>query len=211
MSRKTLSALSLAAAMIFASQANADSANFSLSGAGISGQGTITYTVNPGGADDVTGITGTFSDSNVGITNVGILQPVPINPVVPLPSGVTAPDFSYFPVANGVPNQSPPSPSLSYDDNFYPAGSPSVCTDYPFFGGTLDVYGLMFNLANGESVCVWSNGNNPTAPGYGVAVADSTNTYDYVNDSVNFVAPEPSTLALTALGALSLFHRNRKA
>lgn len=184
------SALSLLAISAFALNAQANSVNFSFSGSGVSGSGTLTYTQGAGGAGAITGITGTFTDNNAGINgkpsivNVPITGLVAINPVVPLPAEVTAPDFSRFAVAGGVPG-TPPSNSLSYDNTFYPDGSPVVCTDYPFSGGFLDVYGVLFTLSDGHVVGLWSNGDQPSGLSYGVAVADASNTYDYVSGGVD--------------------------
>lgn len=226
MKRRILSVVSAVGAMFLVQQAQGSIINFALDGSGISGQGTLTYTLQADGSGVITGITGTLTDTNTGlnnkpsIVNATITGLVPIDPVVPLPENVTAPDFSLFPIANGVP--SPPafeaSTSLTYDNVFYPSGSPVVCTDYPFSGGNLDVYGMMFSLSNGDVVGVWSNGIPPGPPNaaiYGVAVADATNTYDYVGSGVTLttsVVPEPSTAVLMLLGIAGLgMMRRRKA
>ena len=202
--------------------ARGDVVDFSFDGSGVSGSGTITYTSEAGGTDTITGITGLFSDTNAGINgkpnivDATITGIIPINPVVPLPAAVIAPDFSQFTVVNGIP--SPPasqaSPSLSYDNNFYPDGSPIVCTDYPFSGGVFDVYGVLFTISNGDVVGLWSNGitPGPVDPAiYGVAVADANNTYDYVG-GVTVVAPEPAGYSLMALVLAGMgMARRRKA
>ena len=61
-----LTVLPLVGAMAFAQRAQADTFNFSFSGSGVSGQATLTYTPQAGGADTITGITGVFSDTNAG-------------------------------------------------------------------------------------------------------------------------------------------------
>ena len=49
---------------------------------------------------------------------------------------------------------------LSYDNLFYPGGSPQTASDYPFRGGCLDIYGLMFSIGGGRVVnTFWSNGD----------------------------------------------------
>jgi hypothetical protein len=196
-----LSSLPLIAAL--ALTARADSVQFSFNGSGVSGAGTLTYTPQAGGAGTITGITGTFSDTNTGINgkpaivDAVITGLVPINPVNPLPVNVTAPDFSQYVIANGVPGEHP-SPSLSYDNTYYPDGSPVVCTDYPFSGGFLDVYGVLFTLSSGQVAGLWSNGVQPTGLDYGVAVADATYTYDYVAGGVNASAAPVAAVPLPA-------------
>ena len=186
-------------------QAVAATFSFDLSGPGVSGTVVLTY----GSATDakypqafeITGISGSFSDSNNGLNlvNVPILSLVPINHAVPEATNLLAPnDFSNFAVASGLPHG-----VLTYDNLFWPAGSPQTASDYPFHGGFLDIYGLMFNIGGGKVVDFWSNGNfSGGAPGpvnYGVAVATADAALDYVDGGVAAI-PEPSSYALMLAG-----------
>lgn len=75
-SNLTLSALLVLASVAMTPAAKADSFNFSFSGGGLSASGVLTISNAPvpgvPGAFQVTGITGTFSDSNFGISNATI-------------------------------------------------------------------------------------------------------------------------------------------
>lgn len=227
MNSKILTILSILGAAGLALPAHADVANLSISGPGVSGNIAVTYDTNApiaSGGFAITNVTGTFSDTNadlgnpsnsLNIVNATVSGPVAVTVLPTLPSGVLATDFNTYAIANGVP--SPPasqaSPSLSFDNAFYPGGSPVVCTGYPASGGVLDIYGILFNLSNGDVVDLWSNGVFPGPPSpltYGVAVADATNTHDY-QSSVTVSVPEPSSLALlgVALGSLCLIRRRK--
>lgn len=201
-------------------QSSAATFGYSFSGPGVSGHVELTY----GAATDatypqafeVTGISGTFSDSNngLGIVNAPIGALVPVNHAAPEATNLLAPnDFSKFPVASGLPMQN--NGSLSYDNLFYPGGSPQTASDYPFHGGFLDIYGLMFTIGDGRVVNFWSNGDfSGTGSGpvdYGVAVATSDTALDYVAGGVAPV-PEPSTYALmvAGFGVLGWMARRRK-
>lgn len=86
MRNKLLTATALVMAFGFGARARADEImTFSLSGAGISASGTITYTLDtiagdPVGANLITGISGIFSDLNAGVSNVAITGRVATNP-----------------------------------------------------------------------------------------------------------------------------------
>jgi hypothetical protein len=119
-----------------ASQARATTVSVSFSGPGVSGALVLTY----GAATDakypnayeVTGITGVFSDSNNGlnIVNVPVSSLVPINHATPEPTNLLAPnDFSKFAVASGLPALN--NGFLTYDNLFWPGGSPQTASDYP--------------------------------------------------------------------------------
>lgn len=194
--------------------------SFDLTGPGVSGTVVLTY----GSATDakypqafeVTGISGSFSDSNNGLNlvNVPILSLVPINHAAPEATNLLAPnDFSKFAVGAGLPAQN--NGFLSYDNLFWPGGSPQTASDFPFQGGFLDIYGLMFDIGSGKVVDFWSNGNfSGTGPGpvnYGVAVATADTALDYVSGGVAAV-PEPSSYALmlAGLGVLGSIVRRRK-
>ena len=188
-----------------ASQAPADTFHFTFAGPGTSGTVNLTY----GGATDAkypsayeaTGISGTFSDSKLGISNAPILGLEPITHATPQSDNHLAPaDFSRFPVASGTMDG-----SLSFDNLFYPAGSPQTADTYPFHGGPFDIYGLLFSIGGGEVVDLWSNGVLPGTNfvDFGVAVANSATSLDYVGSGVQ-ITPEPSTLSLLALGAAAL-------
>ena len=191
--------------MAFASSTNFF---FSFSGSGVSGAITLTY----GSATDskyptayeITEISGTFSDANIGVSNASVTGLTPINnpPATPEPGNNLAPhDFSRFAVASGLPSIN--NGFLTYDNLYWPGGSPQTAFDYPFGGGFLDIYGLMFTITGGDVVDFFSYGYTP-APGpiYGVAVATSAQALDYVG-GVDAV-PEPSTWLTMLLGFAGL-------
>jgi hypothetical protein len=97
------------------------------------------------GADTIYAINGTCSDTNDGI------------------SGAITGLYNYAATANFVPGSIALSGAgMSFDDLSYPAGdSPLVCPGYPFSGGDLDVFGLLFNVAGGFTAGVWSDGVIP--------------------------------------------------
>jgi hypothetical protein len=202
---------------VMAGQAHATIVGINFSGPGVSGALELTY----GAATDakypnayeVTGINGTFSDSNPGlnIVNAPVGSLVAITHATPEPTNLLAPnDFSRFAVASGLPSFT--NGFLTYDNLFWPDGSPQTASDYPPHGGFLDIYGLMFNIGGGEVVDFWSNGviADGTAD-YGVAVATSAQASDYVEGGVAASVPEPSSLWLFASGLLGLLFWRRRA
>ena len=84
MKSKILSVLPVVGIMALAMQARGDVVDFSFSGSGVSGSGTITYSPQAGGVDTISDVSGVFSDSNAGlnIVNATIGNIVAINPVV---------------------------------------------------------------------------------------------------------------------------------
>ena len=201
-----------------AAPAQASIVNLDLNGPGVSGALMLTY---DGATDakypqayEVTGISGTFSDSNNGLNIVD----APVGPLIaitrdtPEPGNLLAPaDFSRFAVATGLPPQN--NGFLTYDNLYWPGGSPQTASSYPPFGGVLDIYGLMFSIGGGRVVDLWSNGSpNGEAPDYGVAVATSEQALDYVGSaSVSAAAvPEPGTVWLLASALLGWFLPRRR-
>ena len=194
----------LLAATTLACQAHAGTFLFNFGGSGISGSIDLTYatnpntgvipgtlspnTVDPVGSYIVTGATGTFSDSNIGITNAAITGIVASSPALPDPTNYYAPaSFGFYPITND-------GKGFSYDGLFYPGGSPQASSDYPFHGGVFDIYGIVFTIAGGDAVNLWSNGYAPFGFSYGVGVTNGTDVLDYQS------VPEPATWALMILG-----------
>jgi hypothetical protein len=215
--RKAVFLATLLLAASLSRQANASTVVLTFEGPGVSGTIELTY----GSATDakypqafeVTGISGMFSDTNNGLSiinaPVGPLEPIKHD--TPEPTNLLAPnDFSRFAVASGLPPVS--NGFLTYDNLYYPGGSPQTASDYPLHGGFLDIYGLMFDIGGGRVVDFWSNGTisgSGAGPIYGVAVATSANALDYVGGVS--LAPEPNTLALLGGGLLAFVIWQRRA
>jgi hypothetical protein len=214
--------LVLAASVIFAAAAHAPAhaavQGFTISGSGISSSFELTYEpspntgvlphtspnpVDPVGSYVITGITGTFSDSNIGLVDMLITGIVASNPTNPQPTNLLAPrSFSFYPINGGRPIPGGgTAPGFSYDNLFYLGGSPQTASDYPFGGGFFDIYGIVFTLADGDAVNLWSNGNVPQAGlSYGVGVTDGTSVLDYQSPVSLAAVPEPATWVLMLLG-----------
>ncbi len=189
--------LGLAAGVAVAPAAMADAVNFSFSGHGINATGVLTVgqqstnSTNPPG-NEITGISGTFSDTNVNVSGAitGLVTPISYVNLPPVPGFATT------------------SGGLSYDDLFYPAGnSPLVCYDlingvptltYPFSGGLFDIYGVAFNIAGpgGYVGEIWSNGDVGNGPiVYAAGLANATSLVDVPNATPEPGVPPPESTA----------------
>jgi hypothetical protein len=191
------------------------SANLIASGPGYVG------IADPLSASLITGVDpgGVFTDVALGITNEAITGILANNYAPHFAPDQTIPySFSYYTALD---------PVVSYDNLFYTNGSsPQTCTVPPpgNYGGFLDNYGVMFTLANGDVVDLYSNGdiqavgNPPVTPGpyfYGVVVdVDGVPNYDSAG-GLSLSTPEPSTWAMMILGFAGLgfagYRASRKA
>lgn len=192
---------------------------------------------DPAGAQAITGADGTFSDASLGwvnraITGVQPLNATWVNPgMSPVPPATTPLYQENLPVSrsmlftNDVNN-----PTASYDNLFYAGGSPLVCLvdvngtlvpTYPFSGGFLDIYGVMFTLDNGDLLGLWSIGGAggyvaPGAPDYGFSVLTPVTggqyqILDYAFAGTVASVPEPGSIWVLGAGLLGLFVWRRSA
>jgi hypothetical protein len=157
--------------------------DFTISGAGIAGSGTITLMASgTPGVDEITHITGTFLTTN----NGGFFGSI---------TGLNSPS-SYDPT-------NPTEDDLTFYDNlFYPSASALSC-EGGATGGLLDYCGLDFLVDGGYEVNLFGLG----ASG-GYQVLDGTTSASAIYDSlapVTFVVtPEPSSAALFSIGLLAM-------
>jgi hypothetical protein len=211
--------------------AQASDVQFSFNGDGFSGSGSLTIAPNvapadpdptcgspghnacrtdPPGAYAITAITGTFSNPLNSIVNATITGLVPTNPANekdPIFDPRVPSSLSFVDYGSGA---------LSYDNLFYPGGSPNVCTTFPFGGTFVDVYGVAFTVAGGYTVDLWGDGDlhGPGTTAYGVSLTDGTQllatSFDGVNASVAAV-PEPSSFAMLSVGLLGMLAWRKRA
>ena len=182
--------------------------------------GTDTTAGDPAGAQLITNASGTFSDTNIGLSNVSITGVLARNFATPddVASGDWKPGDLAFPASYSklaVVNPPPHDTAITFDNLFYPGGSPQTCWDYPFFGGLLDGYGVMLTF-DGGFVDLRSDGAaSPGGLTYGFAVISSdgqTNTVtDFQFGGVRAAVPEPDFLWLFGAALLGLFAWRRKA
>jgi hypothetical protein len=225
MKYRVWTALPLLAGLCFAGSAQALTVNFSFGGDGnASGSGTLTVGSNPyadktgifgtlanllgpsgpppsfSGAVDpanslaITGAIGLFSDLALGINGVGITGVLATNPQNHFDQDQTIPhSFGWYPAPG----------SISYDNLFYPGGAAPITCIGVRPGGLFDDYGVLFTLANGDLVDLYSNGG--AGPGdYGVVVwADGAEDKTSMG-GLSVSTPEPSTWAMMVLGFTGL-------
>jgi PEP-CTERM motif len=207
------------AGLALVGQAQAATMPLYFSGGGVSGSLVITFGPGtdakyPTTGFEITGVSGTFTDTNIGIDNAAVTSLVAINHATPLdvPPNLLAPDdFSHFAVATGLPAES--RGFITYDNLFWPGNAPPTASAYPGDGSVLDIYGLMFSIGADTVVDLYSNGVGFAPPGleFGAVIAN----HDTALDSVSNIAlstPEPSTWAMMVLGFAGLgFAGYRKA
>ena len=230
----------LIAALTFGAQAHAAVYSFQVSGGPFSVQGLLAVQPNvsspdpnplcgtagndpcrsdPAGAYRITGISGSFTDAADGIFNAPITGLIPISPSSerdPLLGGPFDPLVpSSLSFLDASPVDIPGGNYLSYNNLFFPGGSPIDC-DFPFAGTFVDVFGVAFTVQGGYRADLWGDGDlfGPGTATYGVGVMNSsgilTSQFAGVSGSAAAV-PEASTWLLLLMGFGALGYGLRRA
>jgi len=187
--------LAVAAALAIQPIAKADSWYFAASGGGVTASGTLTATSVGGGVFDITGISGTYADSNDGIsgTITGLIASTYSSAN---PSTLNVGPDPYESGYHGV---------WTYDNLLYPSGSAASVEGNPA-GGLLDAAGVLFDVQGGYIANIYGTGTgNPYWADESTATSYFLDDYTpYDNGSpVTFSitpTPEPSSLLLLGTG-----------
>lgn len=201
--------------LLYSMPAYASDFAFNLNGPTVRGSVVITYSANPNtgvlpgtapnpvdpiGSYIVTGATGTFADTTLGWTKT-ITGVAGSNPSSPNATNLLAPaSFGHYLVASGVPGPDGIAPGFSYDNLFYPDGSPQTATDYPFHGGFLDIYGLVFKTTDNVVINFWSNGDFGNGVSYGAGYTDGLTVLGRAESIGVAAVPEPASWAMMIVG-----------
>lgn len=215
------------ALLAFSLSASANSVVIHFNGTTAHGNATLTLGADPyagqpdgdpDGAQAIIGVGGSFSDTALGIDNASITGLLDLNfaPAPPHEKLLKSYSFHVF-------DPSDPEKGFSYDNLFYQDGSPLVCLGangeilYPFHGGVLDIFGVMFTLDNGDLLGLWSNGDvEDVGLNYGYSVIrPTTSGYQLLGSQAEGVAltavPEPGAALLLGAGLLGVFAWRRSA
>jgi hypothetical protein len=177
-SRALLAVLALAVFSAIPAQAYSTEEYFTISGSGITSSGTLYLATTPDpNVDEITGVSGTFTDANAGGFSGAI-------------TGL---------VAGSYDSTSPSFDPYSYDNLFYPNSTTVTCHGYSSTGD-LDFCGLLFTVTGGYLVSPYYVGSTGTLLDLGPGNKD-IGTYA-VDINFSDAAPEPSSWLFLASGLL---------